>query len=367
MAEEIDGLREAAYAAAIDPSGWADWVHRTGRWFGAHTAYMGIVDRSLGAIVWDHLDHPDPVMLDRYYSDELYRLDPQIAVTMRMTRSRLYRDTDVLDRDDPDTRRFVRRTAEEGGIGHYATFAAVLDGGRFVGGLSLHNAVRDGVTSAEQVRRLAALAPSIEGALGLGVLHARKLAERWWDGRLEGAVEPTALLDERGRVLRATPSLEAILRTDDGLSLLDQHLHAADSSSEARLAAAIERATRRGAPVADAARVLRRFDRAPYVVAIWPVVAPMRAMVPDRAAALLTVVDPLATPPARPALWRAAFALTAREAELANWLMKGHSPESAAAALGISIATVRVHLRQLLAKTGTTRQVDLIRLLTRIG
>lgn len=56
-------------------------------------------------------------------------------------------------------------------------------------------------------------------------------------------------------------------------------------------------------------------------------------------------------------------AVTAREKEVAHLLLDGHSVESLSASLGISRNTARVHLQSLFRKTGTARQIDLVRLL----
>ena len=61
-----------------------------------------------------------------------------------------------------------------------------------------------------------------------------------------------------------------------------------------------------------------------------------------------------------------AFDLTPAEAALAADLLRGLSVAEAAAARGRSVATVRTHLASLLAKTATTRQSDLVRLLSRL-
>lgn len=57
------------------------------------------------------------------------------------------------------------------------------------------------------------------------------------------------------------------------------------------------------------------------------------------------------------------FGLSAAELRVLEALLEGRSPGEAAEALGVSITTVRTHIQRLLAKTGTSRQVDLVRLL----
>lgn len=61
------------------------------------------------------------------------------------------------------------------------------------------------------------------------------------------------------------------------------------------------------------------------------------------------------------------FDLSAKEAELAIMLMNGHSLQEAAEQRKVSITTVRSQLAGLFRKTGTSRQGQLIALLTRVG
>ena len=59
-----------------------------------------------------------------------------------------------------------------------------------------------------------------------------------------------------------------------------------------------------------------------------------------------------------------AFALTPAEARLAAMLSEGHSLADFAARRGITTGTARIQLKSIMAKTGTSRQADLVRLIT---
>jgi len=68
-----------------------------------------------------------------------------------------------------------------------------------------------------------------------------------------------------------------------------------------------------------------------------------------------------------PATLSSLFGLTSRESALAQQLLAGADLAAAAAALNVSLETVRSRLKILFAKTGTHRQAELLRLLTRLG
>jgi DNA-binding CsgD family transcriptional regulator len=55
--------------------------------------------------------------------------------------------------------------------------------------------------------------------------------------------------------------------------------------------------------------------------------------------------------------------LTLAERRVLRTVAQGLGPQDAADELGVTLATVRTHLQNLFAKTGTARQADLLRLL----
>jgi len=63
-----------------------------------------------------------------------------------------------------------------------------------------------------------------------------------------------------------------------------------------------------------------------------------------------------------PEALRIAYSLTPAESELLGLLASGHCLSDAAKARGVSLNTVRSQLKQVFAKTDTSRQAALIRL-----
>ena len=82
----------------------------------------------------------------------------------------------------------------------------------------------------------------------------------------------------------------------------------------------------------------------------------------DVPSALILVTDPVSG--ARPPLeaLAAIYGFTPSETALASLLVEGHTLKETAGRLGVTMNTVKTHLKQLFAKTNTGRQADLIRL-----
>jgi len=69
------------------------------------------------------------------------------------------------------------------------------------------------------------------------------------------------------------------------------------------------------------------------------------------------------SPGLSPELLQGLFDLTPAEARLARALMQGLTTAGAARQFGIAEATVRTQMKSLFAKTGQSRQSDLVRML----
>ncbi|MNZ87100.1 Bacterial regulatory protein, luxR family [compost metagenome] len=82
-----------------------------------------------------------------------------------------------------------------------------------------------------------------------------------------------------------------------------------------------------------------------------------------RPAVAVFIRDPADSPQASRALLRSLFQLTRTETEVAMLMMDGQTLDETAETLGVSRNTVRAHLRGVFAKTGATRQAQLVKTL----
>ena len=83
------------------------------------------------------------------------------------------------------------------------------------------------------------------------------------------------------------------------------------------------------------------------------------------AVVFVTVWDGAAGPPVGAVA--AVFDLTAGEIRVAERLLTGRAPAEIARDLALAMSTVRSHLASIFAKTGTSRQSDLVRLATQLA
>jgi len=185
---------------------------------------------------------------------------------------------------------------------------------------------------------------------------------------LETVQGPILLLDLKGCVVHASADAERILRQADGLSAGASGLRAATPALSARLTLLITRAAgARGMPgTSGALRLPRPSGKPDLTLAAVPLRQGTANPGERQSAVVVQVTDPLARAIPDRALLGAAFGLTPAEGEVACDLLGGLSVGEIADCRKRSVATVRTHLANILAKTETTRQTDLIRLLMRL-
>lgn len=75
------------------------------------------------------------------------------------------------------------------------------------------------------------------------------------------------------------------------------------------------------------------------------------------------ITDPHRAEPLAPSLLSRLFNFTYREAQVASAMINGARTEEIAAEMGVTLSSARTYVKRVMAKTGTNRQQDLIRLL----
>jgi DNA-binding CsgD family transcriptional regulator/PAS domain-containing protein len=170
--------------------------------------------------------------------------------------------------------------------------------------------------------------------------------------------------DAVGRVGFANSAAEAIIAESDGLRLHNGLLRASRRQESEALSRLIAEAAgvhgRAAVRRTGAMHVSRPSMRQPLPL----VVAPMRfsgSSLREALAVSITISDPERLPETTTDTLVRLYGLTNAEAALAVLLLQGVSPRVAADRLGVSINTVRTHIRHLLIKTETERLTDFVR------
>jgi len=188
----------------------------------------------------------------------------------------------------------------------------------------------------------------------------------------ESAETGVILLDSRARMAAHNRAVAVVLEDRDGL-IVDRGgaLGATSPSTDAALKKlvghALEISIGKGRKLAGTLSIPRTSGRRPYSVHVAPVRSPLEERFADLPYACVFVIDSEKTLDAAKNKLSAIFGLTGAEATLAVHLSRGKSLAAAATEMGVSMNTIRTHLKRVFSKTDTNRQGELVALLNTFG
>lgn len=232
--------------------------------------------------------------------------------------------------------------------------------------LSVVRPIAAGFAGPRELKILGLLSPHVRRAVSIAdLIDMKTLSASAFENTLDGLSVPVVLVDERSVVAHANVAARALLAKSDQIVSDHGVLRAAAAPAAAALEAAVAQTAE---PEARMGRVgidvpVPHADGRPGFAHVLPIGSgAARAGLGARATAAV-FLTPSAEPERPPSqAWAAAFGFTPAEMRMLELLVKGHTVGEAAALMGIAEPTARTHVANLMAKAGTQRQADLIRL-----
>ncbi|MDW3711684.1 MULTISPECIES: helix-turn-helix transcriptional regulator [unclassified Pseudomonas] len=178
----------------------------------------------------------------------------------------------------------------------------------------------------------------------------------------------TAILDEAGKVMRSNQAAQRLFAARDGIECRQGKLHAfagQDNRNLQRAILAVLQYHQHGKyDCVEVLPLVRPTGEVPLNVLLRPIALNYEGRGSEQRPALVVFIrDPSDSPQASRRLLRSLFQLTRTETEVAMLMMDGLTLDESAERLGVSRNTVRAHLRGVFAKTGATRQAQLVKTL----
>jgi DNA-binding CsgD family transcriptional regulator len=192
---------------------------------------------------------------------------------------------------------------------------------------------------------------------------SRRRQER--DKSLDRLGAAIILLSAEGRILFANQAAEKILRKKDGLAAVNRVLHAHDAVADQALRDVVARVSARDAAARRSGDVaVPREGRRPLLLSVTPLSQRNGEVFARNATAIVVANDPEQQTWSGIETVARSYGLTAGEGRLLKAIVEGDGIEAAAKQLGISRDTAKTHLQRIFQKTLTSRQGELIRLVT---
>ncbi len=362
----------AIYEAALAPELWPDALSRVSQLCGAHWAIFSAIPFASSPSSAVSIQNPeaDPEQLARMiarFTDP--KNNPAIPVVLAAPPGRILRRASHFA--DPEWERTEIYQQLYRPFGVHDGFAAPLlkTADHFVPfgtGRAKHRGRFEPADLAAFARLVPHLQRAMQVMLRLDTLTVRAGAmAAAWDRLPHGVI----LLDGRGRILWSNRAGEGILAAGRGLSMRAGALHSGDARASAGLARLIEEAARIGSAGRLLARGALAVPRQSPARPLSVLVAPFRfpggetALFGASPAVVVLVGDPDQRRELPEEVLIRLFGLTRAEAAIAARIGLGMNLKRAAGELGIAATTARQHLQRVLAKTGTHRQGELVRLL----
>src|SRR5262249_50088361 len=226
------------------------------------------------------------------------------------------------------------------------------------------------VTSAE-VASLRLLGPHFRRVAEISnLLNLKTIEAATFASTLEALAAGVVLADSEARAVHANPAAQAMLRAADPIRLEQGKLQLPSSQASNALLGAIaqsagnlEHLGQRGISIPA-----RMKDGGPCVAHVLPIRGgEMRWGFEQRAIAAVFIARAEMAPQMPAAALTLLYDLTPAETRVLELLVEGLTLREIGLKLGISANTVRTHVQHVFDKTGTRRQIDLIRLVASLN
>jgi len=360
-------LIDLIYEAARRPDAWPKFLERFAEAVHAPSASVQ-TQRGQPPCVHGYAVGREECFL-RSFRDHYAAIEPRAPYMRSLSVGSVRTSQQLLSAEEFEQTEFYNDWERPQGLYHGMVGIVGNDGRDELALLEADRPTSDGEFCEEELELMRALLPHVRRAMSFNVELVGLRAEREVRaGLLEGLPVGVLWVDDRHRVVYANTSGERILGEGDGLALVDECLCAATDRESATLLASIDRAIvagRESAPqlAATPLELTRAAGRRPLSVVVKSAAQPISAWGRPRVIAVVLVSDGNGRGAFLRDGLRSLFGLTKAEAELCLLLLEGRNLSEAAAHRGVRISTTRSQLKRILAKTGTRRQADLVRLL----
>lgn len=299
---------------------------------------------------------------ERVYLAEYWGSDQRVPRALASPYGRLMTNRDLLTEQEGKTSPVLNEFHPAYGTGEQLLVRLDASPGLDVFWLlSRHRT--DGEWEKESRRLIERLKPHVTHAVAVRQeLRAARLLGETLEEMLAGGSAGIIYLDRAGAIVGSNDAAERTLRSRDALIDRRGELRARQPDDDARLGKVLYNALQRPAPASGFVAIRRQPWEPPLAVHVMPVSRGRAAFGTSRAAVLVLIVDPRTKLRIDPRQTAELLGLTPAEGMVVARLAEGMSIRQIVDASGRTENTVRSQVKQALAKTGCSRQAELVRL-----
>lgn len=371
--DEVERLVELAYDTALDPSLWGDFLERIGEALGACQGSLFLHSPGIQLMTdWGFGQIPE---LKEIYNTKYVSEDPWSEPTLRtpvghVATGQELKPTKTFERTD-----FFQECMLPYDL--YDCLVVQVERNPGLNAVVVFNRPEWLPRFGETERRfLAKLAPHVRQAVRIQRQFEDDAAiSMLQSAALDQVAFGVIVLGRQSGIRYANRIAEMILAANDGLGFRNNRLHASRASDDTILSEAQQRVLSPAKGLMNSSgsfsvSVVRPSNQPAYALQVTPISPKLKERIAafgeSDGLALVVIVDPARTKLPAHELVREAYALTTTESQLTVMMAEGLSLKGAAEQLSMTEQTARWHMKNILSKTDTNRQSELLNLLLRM-
>ncbi len=355
----LSDVIENIYDAGLEPALWNDVVVRIRDFVGGKACGLFSKDSISKFGLTHYYCGADPDYI-RLYSETYCRFDPLASLPPY---GRVASIPDLVDYDEYRRGRFYQEWLKPQGCNDAAN--VVLEKSKSSRPILMTVLSGKRMVDEEMRRRIALVVPHANRALMINrTIESRQAEATAFAETLNGLAAGIFLLDAACRIVHANAAGLRMLESDDVLRLIGGQLVTRDVQVNKVLREIFSAGSHAAIAGGDRSLSLVAHDGERYVAHVLPLASVMRngtQRSSEAVAALFVRKAALSTRSSGELLARS-FNLTPSEIRVLFAVVELAGVSEVAQSLGVAETTVKTHLKRVFAKTGTSRQADLVKL-----
>lgn len=365
--EEWAALVDSFQTAALGEGTWEEALRGLARATGSRSMQLSGID-SGATVLFNIVPDIDPGIHEAFARSIPF--NPRIAAVERAPVLEVIADCDLTTPEEYHKSRFYQEVTRPLDVPYVCLANIEKNEKSFIGIAALRSHENGHITPAQReiFRRLV---PHVRAAIHMQLALERQGAEL--AAGMMGALSIAAFLcDRHGRVRFSTPVADELLSRSAGLRVSNGVLSAREPRDSLALTEAIEAASR--AMEIPGPPVLRTVVIAPKAARAAPLILDVFALHTRQTfelwsfspKVLIVARGQRGTELQKRAILKAVYGLTPAECGIALKLTAGKDIDSIAAERACTVGTVRQQVKGILTKTGVSRQLELVALLSQL-
>jgi len=363
--EKLEELTHSFYEAATQPDMWPVTLAKASSVFGADGSWIVSFPSDAKGAIWSPSLED---LVQPYFKEGWHAFDERLVRALPIRHLRpVTTESDLFSREELDRHPFNAEFINAHGYRwRVGCFLSEMDG--WVAAFSLERKAHRDHFRRDEVEAMTTILPHMRSAAQV----ASRLALAKGEGMLDAFEKmccAAILLNGHGRVHRFNRQTEGYLNRD--IRTVGGALTACHNESKPVLQRLIDNVLGMPhRPPAESQMLVTIGRRDPSKRPLFALGMPIIGAAQDvfqHGKAMILLIDPDAQVPPRELVLRHGFGLTPAETRVAMALVGGATINEFAERHQISVGTVRIQLKSIMAKTSTSRQADLLALLARLS